>query len=345
MNIQEENGFFVIDPPKRPKKLTGTRFASCLGLNRWNTPFQTWCEITRAYSVPFEDTQYTLAGKAIEPKQLDYLHANYGFNVIVPEDIYGNDYFAKTKGDFYPDEPIFGGMWDGFVEDDGNKKIIECKTTKRAEDWLDADGNCEPPVYYAMQAALYAYLSHTEDVVMIVSFLNEKDYSNPSAYEVTADNTAVCSFRVHDKFPDFDDKIARGIEWWNNCVETGISPEFDETLDAEYLKGLRTNVINSDDDVNNLLNELAKLNSQVEAATKSVQEQSKRIKEIKDNLKKYAMKNRNDAKYCEFSNGAVKCTLTTSEKLVLDEELLRQDDLFDKYLAPKEITRFNVSYL
>lgn len=56
-----------IIPPKRPKKLTGTRFATILGLNPWSTPFEIWCEVTRTYQKPFEDTIYTIAGKTIEP--------------------------------------------------------------------------------------------------------------------------------------------------------------------------------------------------------------------------------------------------------------------------------------
>lgn len=32
-----------IEPPKNPKKITGTRFASVLGLDKWNTDFKTWC--------------------------------------------------------------------------------------------------------------------------------------------------------------------------------------------------------------------------------------------------------------------------------------------------------------
>ena len=29
-----------VDPPKKPKKLTATRFATILGLNAWQTPFE-----------------------------------------------------------------------------------------------------------------------------------------------------------------------------------------------------------------------------------------------------------------------------------------------------------------
>ena len=59
------NNTLKIEPPKKPKKITGTRFASILGLDRWNSPFKTWCAITRTYEEPFEDTIYTIAGKII----------------------------------------------------------------------------------------------------------------------------------------------------------------------------------------------------------------------------------------------------------------------------------------
>ena len=66
----------VITPPARPKKITGTRFASILGLDVWNSPFKTWCAITRTYEEPFVETS-TRAGKAIEPLVIDYLNRTY----------------------------------------------------------------------------------------------------------------------------------------------------------------------------------------------------------------------------------------------------------------------------
>ena len=45
-----------IAPPKRTKKITGTRFATILGLNPWSTPFEMWLAITKTYEIPFEDT-------------------------------------------------------------------------------------------------------------------------------------------------------------------------------------------------------------------------------------------------------------------------------------------------
>ena len=62
----------TITPPAKPKKITGTRFAAIMGLNKWTSPFNAWCAITRTYEEPFEDTIYTIAGKTIEPKQAEY---------------------------------------------------------------------------------------------------------------------------------------------------------------------------------------------------------------------------------------------------------------------------------
>ena len=74
-----------IVPPKRPKKLTATRFATVLGLNPWSTPFEVWCEITRTYQKTFEDTIYTRAGKIIEPKQAEYMKNTYFMsNLVTP---------------------------------------------------------------------------------------------------------------------------------------------------------------------------------------------------------------------------------------------------------------------
>ena len=70
MEWLEGNKIKVV-PPKRPKKLTATRFATVLGLNPWSTPFEVWCEITRTYQKPFEETIYTAAGKTIEPKHIE----------------------------------------------------------------------------------------------------------------------------------------------------------------------------------------------------------------------------------------------------------------------------------
>ena len=161
-----------IAPPKRTKKITGTRFATILGLNPWSTPFEMWLAITKTYEIQFEDTIYTKAGKAIEPKQAEYMKKSYGMDIITPTDRYGEDYFKSTWGDFFPESKHLGGMWDylGVDENGVVDTVLEMKTTKRIEDWQN-----DAPEYYALQAALYAYLLGVDNVIMVASFLEEKD--------------------------------------------------------------------------------------------------------------------------------------------------------------------------
>ena len=107
-----DNHLELTELPKRCKKITGTRLAAILGMNKWSTPFEAWCAITRTYEKPFEGTIYTEAGKAIEPKITDYLRKRYFMDLKSPEDVYGEDFFKKTWGDFFSHIKIFGGMWD-----------------------------------------------------------------------------------------------------------------------------------------------------------------------------------------------------------------------------------------
>jgi hypothetical protein len=220
-----------VTPPKKPKKMTATRFASVLGLNPWSTAFEMWCTITRTYEKPFEDTIYTIAGKAIEPKQIEYMKKAYVMdNLRTPTDVYGADYFNETWGDFFKNIPIFGGMWDSLLMDDeGNPEaVIEFKTTKRSEDWAG-----DVPEYYALQAALYAYLLGVDDVIMVASFLEAGDYEKPENFIPSATNTITVDFKVSERYPDFDMMIEKASAWWKEHIETGISPDFDEKKDAE----------------------------------------------------------------------------------------------------------------
>lgn len=336
--------------PKKMRKLTGTRFASIFNLNVWNTPFQQWCEITGAYRKPFESTVYTEAGKVVEPKQIDYLRLTYGMtDIIDPTMEYGADPFKETWGNFFPDSHPFGGMWDAIIrDDDGNvTTVIECKSTKRVEDWINEDGEVEPPEYYALQAALYAYLLDCDDVIMPVTFLEEDDYENIEDFKVNADNTTPFMFSLSERYPNFEeDFVNPALEWWSAHVEGGISPEYDERKDADYLKEMRTNSveIENEGDIDKLLEELSDCYAKITAANKKVEKETKREKAIKAELKKFAEEKIGDNQFAEFSNDRVTCKLTKSSSTAVDEDAMREDGVFDKYAIEKESTRFTVSY-
>lgn len=331
-----------VDPPKKPKKITATRLATILGLNPWSTPFEVWCAITRTYEDPFVDTIYTKAGKTIEPKQIAYMRKAYGMNNLrTPTDIYGADYFKKTWGDFFGDIPIFGGMWDSLLVDrkEHPEAVLEFKTTKRSEDWVK-----DIPEYYAIQAALYAYLLGIDDVIMVASFLEESDYLDPEQYVPSAANTITVEFKVSERYPDFDLMIEKAKKWWNDHVVTGISPAFDEKKDAEILKVLRTNNPAPTDDMAALIAEAEALKKELDEVAAATAPKEKRLKTITEAIKKFAMEQfRPGDKKVAVPGATYSWTVSKTESTELDKDALKADGLLEKYTRPKTSYRITVA--
>lgn len=281
--------------PKQKLKLTGSRFANVLGINVWQSAFTTWCEVTKVAKIPFEGNEYTEAGKAIEPKVIAYLKEKVSKNILSPEEYFGNRY-ESMRYDFYPEIKIFGGMWDAVrTKLDGKtvKSIIEIKTTKRAEDWLNG---CPP--YYLAQACEYAYLEFlktgvpVEDIIIAVSFLEDDDYNHPEKYVVSEKNTKIFPYKLSDvrfTLPDgetycFNDLISYAKEWWDYHVVGAISPEFDEKKDAEILKILRTLKPQNDNTLDDIISSITAKEDELAAIYKANNIDAL-AKEI-DNLKK-----------------------------------------------------------
>lgn len=335
-----EGNRIQIAPPKKTKKITGTRFATILGLNPWSTAFEMWCAITKTYEKPFEDTIYTVAGKTIEPKQASYMEKSYGMDIVRPSDIWGEDYFNKTWGDFFSDSPHLGGMWDYLLkgENGETEAVLEMKTTKRAEDWQN-----DVPEYYALQAALYAYLLGVDDVIMVASFLEEKDYEDPSKFKPSAKNTITVEFKVSERYPDFADKVAQVEKWWEDHVTSGISPEYDEKKDEEILKALRTNTLSPETDIEALIAEAEGLKKELDEVDASVAEKQKRLKTINDIIKEHAMSQFRDGdKKVEVKGSAYCWTVSRSSTTTIDKDALKADGLLDKYSKKSETYRLTV---
>lgn len=334
-----EGNRIKVPKPKKPKKITGTRLAAILGLNKWSTPFKVWCEITRTYEEPFEDTVYTIAGKTIEPKQADYMEDSYLMDIVRPADVYGEDYFHKTYGDFFREQPIFGGMWD-YLETENSKvvSVLEMKTSKRVEDWKD-----DIPEYYAMQAALYAWLMKVDNVIMVASFLREDDYKHPEEYVPAAANTITREFSVKERYPDFDKTIAKAEKWWNDHVLTGVSPAYDEKLDAGILAELRKRTVSPDDDFAKILEEADTLKAEIDAHSAKIKEKEDRLKVLEDAIKEHARAQFKDGdKQVIVNGGKYVYTLARSVSEGIDKDRLKADGLYDKYKKASETYRLTV---
>lgn len=334
-----------IIPPKRPKKLTGTRFATILGLNPWSTPFEIWCEVTRTYQKPFEDTIYTIAGKTIEPKQAEYMKQTYFMsNLVTPTDIWGKDYFRQTYGDFFRESPVLGGMWDYLLygKDGKPTTVLEMKTSKRVEDWKD-----DIPEYYALQAALYAYLLGVDEVIMVASFLEPKDYDAPEKFVCSGENTITRPFKVSERYPDFEKKYVKpALKWWKDYVESGISPAFDERKDAEILKALRTNNLSPETDMAALVKEAEDLKSKLDAHAAEVAEDEKRYKVLTDMIKKSAIAQFRDGdKKVSIAGSAYNWEVSRTSTTKIDKDAMKADGILAKYTTTEDSYRISLKAL
>lgn len=330
-----------IIPPKRPKKLTGTRFATILGLNPWSTPFEIWCEVTRTYQKPFEDTIYTIAGKTIEPKQAEYMKQTYFMsNLVTPTDIWGKDYFRQTYGDFFRESPVLGGMWDYLLygKDGKPTTVLEMKTSKRVEDWKD-----DIPEYYALQAALYAYLLGVDEVIMVASFLEPKDYDAPEKFVCSGENTITRPFKVSERYPDFEKKYVKpALKWWKDYVESGISPAFDERKDAEILKALRTNNLSPETDMAALVKEAEDLKAKLDAHAAEVAEDEKRYKVLTDMIKKAAIAQFRDGdKKVSIAGSAYNWEVSRTSTTKIDKDAMKTDGILAKYTITEDSYRIS----
>ena len=355
MKAVKWNGSTIsVEPTKKPKKITGTHFPTIIGSNPFSTDFEVWCRCTRTYEIPFEGNKYTNAGQVIEPKVFDFLRNSMGFGnrVVTPEDVYGKDHFEKTWGDFYPNVPIFGGMWDALVKDEnGNiEYVVEIKTVQvdgrsgsLEERWKDG----EAPHYQALQASLYAHLLGVDKVLMVAVALEDKkgDYEHPEQVvpSYANGNVYIDEFKVSERYPNFDMYIEKATAWWNAYVLTGNSPEFDEKKDAEILKALRTNSVDTTD-LAYLFTTAERLKAEIEEVTSTVATKEKELKTVLEEIKKIAL--------VQFREGDTKVSMkgekyewvlskTTSTEI--DKSALEADGLLAKYSKSKINYRLTTS--
>lgn len=344
--------------PKKCKKVSGTFFPTVLGFDPWKSPFEAWCKSTRTWESPFEGNKFTTAGQIIEPKVFDFLRTSmgYGDRVIIPEDVYGTDHFKKTRGDFFPNNEIFSGMWDCLINGENGKVeyVVEIKTVQvdgrsgsLEERWKDG----KAPDYQALQASLYAYLLGVDKVLMVAVALEDKkgDYEHPEQVTPSFANSNVYidEFKISERYPNFDLYIEKATHWWNHHVLTGISPEFDEKKDAEILKALRTNCIEIPSDISTLLKEAERLKTEIVGITEKVADKEKELKAISDEIKKFAMSQFRDGDTKVSVKGSnFEFILTKSISAELDTKSLTQDmgeDFMNKYTKQKTSYRLTTS--
>lgn len=336
-HYSEDRRRIILDtPPKQLLRISGHRMATVLGLNHFATPFQAWAEITKLLKVPFEENKYLIMGKVAEPKIIDYVRDKFP-NVMSMEEYYGNAIDDYRYNNFKYDSKIFGGMFD-FVCTKNDKKTItligEIKTSGKPE--LFQNNNV--PQEYLLQAALYAKLKGLDKVLFVISIVNEEDYMHPEMFVPTDENTTLIVKKLDDLFFEIDgeycgidDCMRKAEEFWNNYVLTGISPEFDEKLDKDYLDIIRSSKPSNDNDLSTLCLEGIRLAKEINElkVTSCLSVKEKELKTIEKAIKEVMLNSNLDC--CEGY------TLKRNSKQVFDEERFAKEHpkSYEGYLIDK----------
>ena len=327
----------IISPPKQTLRITGHRLSSVLGLNKYQSPFGAWAEITKLVKLPFEDTKYTIAGKAIEPKLIDYMKTQLP-NIVSIEDYYGNVFDEYRYNNFKDESNIFGGVIDA-VSTLNDKKtitaIVECKTSSKPQDWA----NDMIPVDYLLQGALYSYMKGLKEIIFVCVFLDELDYAHPEEVKITKDNTIIrirqlddLVFDINGKYMNIEDCMQYAKEWWEKYIVTGVSPTFDEKLDKEYLDIIRATDATQDNDLLKVCDDAFKLAQEIKEAkiVNGIDEMEKRLELLETSIKKEMIDKTID------NCGAYSLSHKVSYKFDEDTFSKEHEDLYKEYLSENE---------
>ncbi len=337
----ENNKNIVLEKqPSRFKYLTGTRLASCLGLNPYSTPFQIWCECTRLVTPPFEETIYIKAGRTIEPLQREYVSKKFP-NILSPEEYFGN-VFEQVRWNFFNEEQKpFAGCWDAVSTKDNKRDITMVVEFKTASDPRKWDNTI--PVYYELQGGLYAKLLGLDRVLFVASFLDKLDYAHPENFVPNETNTIMKVKKLKDivveingELLGIDDVLERAKEFWNTYVETGISPEFDEVKDKEYLDIIRTSKPINDNSLEDLCDRAKELVDEISALKENsgIVSKEKELKILEKSIKESLMNSLGEGE-TKISCKQYSLNGTISEKFNEEQFAKEHPKTYEKYIEKK----------
>lgn len=336
-NYSEDGKHIIIEPPKQTNKISGHRLSAVLGLNNYSTPFQAFCEITKLAKPEIEDNKYLNAGRVLEPKIIEYVAKQFP-NVMSIEQYYGNVFEEYRYNNFKDDSKVFGGVIDAVsVKNDGKTiaMICECKTSGHPEQWR----NGAIPTEYALQGALYSYLKGLDRVLFACTFLDDLDYGKPENVVVSDKNTILVVkrldeliFDVNGEYLNIEGVMQYAEQWWKEHIETGISPEFDEKKDKEYLDIIRATDETKDNELIDVCDKALNLAIKIEELkeTSGLKDLEKQLKLLETSIKNKMIEE--DLPKCGGYKLSKKKTKTFNADLFAEE----QPKLYESYCEEKE---------
>ena len=124
-------------------------------------------------------------------------------------------------------------------------------------------------------------------------------------------------------------------EWWKKYVETGVSPEFDEVKDKEYLDIIRTSKPINDTSLESLCDSAKELVDNIEKLKDStgITSMEKELKTIEASIKQGLMDSLKDGETkatCKQYKLSGTTTMKFNEKLFAE----KHPNTYDKFLEP-----------
>ena len=120
---------------------------------------------------------------------------------------------------------------------------------------------------------------------------------------------------------------------------------YDEKKDAELLKALRTNTIEEKDlTFSEMIVKAESLKSEIDDVQATLTDKSKELKNILDEIKKYASTQFRDGDTkVSFKGNKYEFVLSVTESSEIDKDSLEADGLLDKYTKQKTSLRLTTS--
>ena len=321
MIIPSRQKFEIIDgvvhtEPSR-RKLSGTTLSGAVSKSIWDTPFSVACRLLGVYNEDLSDNPAIKAGQVLEHVIVDYVNEKYGTGIIKGDDIFGEQPEDYNKWKSHFDDPDYSGHLDGILADG---TVVEVKTGSRPQDWVDKDGNTIIPENYHIQASLYARMTGVDKLLFIYGHVKPSERSNPYIWEPEG-NVYMFNVGVH---PQIDEIIAEGRKFLNDYIRQGISPKSeDNKIDNEMLDVLEVQ-INADMQ--------AELAEYIDKYNEEIREKTKLLDDAKDKLKLATRYSNNGALDLKNNSGKYSVNVSTRKVARVDNDLLKKEGIYEKYL-------------
>lgn len=341
---ENNKNIILSEVPKQRLRITGHRISSVLGLNEYQSEFGAWAEITKLVKLPFEDNKYTLFGKTVEPRLIDLIRDKFP-NVMSIEEYYGNNIERYRWNNFIEESNVFGGIIDAVATMNDKKTltmIVECKSSSKPHLW--SNGNI--PVDYLLQGCLYSYLKGLDRVLFVCCFPQDLDYNHPEQFVPNNSNTIMTVKKIKDvriemkdgSLLTFEEVIKYCEDWWDKYIETGISPEFDETKDKEYLDIIRTSKPLNDNSLEDLCDRAMELVKEIDMLKENsgINSKEKELKILEESIKQGLMNNLGEGE-TKISCKQYSLSGTIKEKFNEKQFAKENPKTYEKYVE-KELT-------